>query len=177
MSLPSVKPNMCSVSTSPFLSARLPAAPNAGLPSPSTANKTSTITQSAPSGALFKARTGRQCGDIERHPVAIQNACPRPRRVQDDLDERRGLRRPFEQDRIDACERAQRRRSQRRRDEREDSFRHRQRNDSRQVVMQDAAFILNVRNTVTVVAVTVKCAAMMDLGRGGLAFEYVHGVV
>ena len=43
--------------------------------------------------------------------------------------------------------------------------------------MQDAAFILNVRNTVTVVAVTVKCAAMMDLGRGGLAFEYVHGVV
>src|SRR5262249_56452121 len=37
-----------------------------------TANKTKTITQSVPSGALFKARTGRQCRDIERHPVAIQ---------------------------------------------------------------------------------------------------------
>src|SRR5262249_13048262 len=53
-------------------SARLPAAPNAGLPSPSTANKTNIVAQSAPSGAFFKARTGRQCRDIERHPVAIQ---------------------------------------------------------------------------------------------------------
>ena len=43
--------------------------------------------------------------------------------------------------------------------------------------MQNATFILDVRNTVTVVAVMVGCAAMMDIGRGGLAFEHMHGVV
>jgi len=42
--------------------------------------------------------------------------------------------------------------------------------------MQDAAFLLNVRNTAMVVAVTVGCAAM-DISRSGLAFERVHGVV
>jgi len=44
-------------------------------------------------------------------------------------------------------------------------------------MMQDAAFILNVRNTVMVVAVMMGCAAMMDIGRGGLAIEHMHGVV
>ena len=45
------------------------------------------------------------------------------------------------------------------------------------MVMQDAAFILNVRNTMMVVAMPVGCAAMMDIDSGGPAFEHVHGMV
>src|SRR5262245_34535340 len=71
MSLPSVKPNMCSVSTSPVLSVRLPAAAWAALAAPSMA-KINTVIHVVASGTFFEARTDRQCKNIMRHPVEIQ---------------------------------------------------------------------------------------------------------
>src|SRR5262249_34921619 len=120
MSLPSVKPNMCSVSTSPALSARLPGPPCAEPAAPSSANTISSIARdSAPSGVFRsgKAGTDQPCKNIVRHPVEIQtHARGHGGRAQDDSDQRRGFRRPFEQDRIGACERGWRRGNHQHRD-------------------------------------------------------------
>src|SRR5262245_54639900 len=72
MSLPSVKPNMCSVSTAPVLSVRLMGAACAPPATPSTANRINIIVHEIPSGAFFKTRTDQQCKNILRHPVEIQ---------------------------------------------------------------------------------------------------------
>jgi hypothetical protein len=44
-------------------------------------------------------------------------------------------------------------------------------------MMQSAAFILNIADSVAMVAVRAGCAVIMGSGHGGLAFEQVRGVV
>src|SRR5262249_31051970 len=89
--------------------------------------------------------------------------------VRDDSDQRREFWWPFEQGWIGACERAQRPRKQRQRDKSERSCWHRQRNDSGEVMMQRAAFILHVADPMAMIG--------MPAGRGGmLACEHVHGM-
>jgi hypothetical protein len=109
-----------------------------------------------------------------RNPVAIQTRAHGHCRVRDDSDQRREFWRPFEQDWIGACERAQRPRKQRNRDKSERSCRHRQRNNSSEVMMQRAAFILHVADPVAMIGMPAGCGVILDIDDGGLTFEHVR---
>src|SRR5262249_56948787 len=93
VSLPSVKPNICSVSTAPVLSACWRVSADAEPAAPSPANKINTAHERAPSAAFrrLEAQTDQQCKSIVRNPVAIPtHARGHGGRAHDGSDQRRG---------------------------------------------------------------------------------------
>jgi hypothetical protein len=123
------------------------------LAAPSAANKINTVVHVIPSGAFFEARIDQQCKNIMRHPVEIQthaHGCAVCRTVQIS-DEDFGGR----SSRIGSALAGARS------GDAERDRRHCERKHTRQVMMQSAAFILDVGDPMPMVAVTARRAVIV----------------